>query len=76
MWQQKIIDYLEAQERSQAWLARKARMDANYLSAILNGLRLPGRKVLGRLEKAMGLPAGTLTALRDQLELMSQGKEG
>ena len=68
-WQETIRDWLEREERSQAWLARKARMDTNYLSAILNDLRHPGSKVLGRLDRAMGLPLGTLQGLRAQTQL-------
>jgi len=65
-WQGTIRDWLDQQERSQSWLARKAVMDTSYLSAILNGLRHPGPKVLGRLDKAMGLPVGTLEVQRAQ----------
>ena len=66
MWKKRIIDYLEAEDRSQAWLARKAGMDQHYLSAILNDLRQPGTKVLRKLDRVMGLAPGTLTALRSQ----------
>lgn len=68
MWQQKIIDYLDREDRSQAWLARKAGMDVAYLSVILNGVRSPGPKVLRKLDKAMGLARGTLAALRSETQ--------
>ena len=72
MWKQRIIDYLDREDRSQAWLARKAGMDGHYLSAILNDLRRPGKKVLRKLDHAMGLPQGTLDALRCQTQLPLQ----
>jgi len=72
MWKQRILDYLEREDRTQAWLARKAGMDGHYLSAILNDLRSPGPKVLGKLDRAMGLRAGTLEALRSQTQLPLQ----
>ena len=68
-WQETIRDWLEREDRSQAWLTRKAGIDKNYLSAILNGLRSPGPRVLRRLDRAMGLPPGTLDGLRSQGEL-------
>jgi len=72
-WQQVVRDWLEKEERSQAYLARKARVDMNYLSAILNDLRHPGHSVLGRLDTAMGLEPGTLLTL--QAEEQRQGAE-
>ena len=72
IWQETIIEYLEREERSQAWLARKAGMDTHYLSAILNGLRSPGPKVLRKLDRAIGLAPGTLMALRSQTQLPLQ----
>ena len=68
-WQETILDWLDREERSQAWLARKAGMNQNYLSAILNNLRSPGSKVLHKLDRAMGLPLGTLQGLRAQTQL-------
>ena len=69
MWKQRIIDYLDREDRSQAWLARRAGMDTHYLSAILNDLKQPGPKVLRKLDRAMGLMPGTLMAIRSQPEL-------
>ena len=68
-WQEAIRQWLAREERSQSQLARWAKMDVSYLSAILNGLRQPGTKVLGRLDQAMGLPVGTLEGLRSQTQL-------
>ena len=65
-WQEIIREWLDREERSQSWLARKAGMDVSYLSAILNDLRQPGAKVLGKLDRVLGLPSGTLAGLRTQ----------
>ena len=55
--------WLEIEERSQAWLARKASMDGSYLSMILSGRRTPGPRAIRKLEGAMGLEPGTLNGL-------------
>lgn len=68
-WQESIRDWLDDADRSQAWLARKAGMDGSYLSMLLSGQRIPGLRVLMKLDRAMGLPAGTLDALRSQTQL-------
>ena len=76
-WQETILDWLNREERSQAWLARKAVINDSYLSAILNDLRSPGSKVLHKLDRAMVLPLGTLEGLRSQMELaLKEGNDG
>ena len=66
---ERVRDWLTEKERNQAYLARRAVIDESYLSMILSGQRTPGPRVLGKLEKAMGLPAGSLMALRSQTQL-------
>ena len=68
-WKQTVLEWLEREERSQSYLARKAGFNENYLSAILNDLRQPGSRVLRKLDRAMGLAPGTLMALRSQTRL-------
>lgn len=76
-WQDVVRDWLEREERSQAWLARKAKMDLTYFSLILNDHRKAGTKILRRLEGAMGLPSGTLVGLRSQIPLpMEEARHG
>lgn len=62
-----IMAWLEREERSQNFLARKAGLDSTYLSTILNGHRKPGSKVLAKLERAMGLSAGSLSVEQPRL---------
>jgi transcriptional regulator with XRE-family HTH domain len=62
MFAQTLRGWLEANERSQSYLARKAALNENYLSMLLNGQRHPGPKALRKLENAMGLEAGALTS--------------
>ena len=68
-WKQVVLEWLEREERSQSWLSRKAGLNPNYLSAILNDIRHAGPRALGKLEKAMDLPVGTLVALQSQTQL-------
>ena len=60
-WKQTVLEWLEREERSQSWLSRKAGLNPNYLSAILNDIRHAGPRALGKLEKAMGMEPGALT---------------
>ena len=66
IWQTTVREWLEREQRSQAWLARKAGMDTSYVSACLNDLRRPGAKALRKLELAMGLAPGTLERVQAQ----------
>ena len=61
MWQQAVHTWLDENERSQAWLARAARMDNTWVYLILSGKRNPGPRTLRKLEKAMGMVPETLT---------------
>ncbi len=62
---QTIIDWLLANERSQAWLARKARVTPFYLNLCLHGHRQPSEKLLRRLESLMDLNPFTLIISRN-----------
>ena len=70
---QVIKDWLEGHERTQAWLARKAGMSDSQLNHYLAGRHKAGVKVLKRLENAMEMEPGTLTALRSQTQLAMEG---
>jgi transcriptional regulator with XRE-family HTH domain len=74
-WMDAVKQWLATHERTQAWLARKAGMSDSQLNHYLAGRHKAGVKKVALLEKAMDLPAGTLTALRHQLELVSQEEE-
>ena len=63
LWIKKIHDWLGHEERSAAYLARKARMDGTYIYSLLSGAKTPGHRVLARLEAAMGMEQGDLVAL-------------
>jgi DNA-binding phage protein len=60
MWTEVIEQWLDANERSQAYLARKAGISAEHLNRCLSGKTRIGPRTLRKLERAMGLPLGTL----------------
>ena len=59
-WQEWVRVWLENNERSQAWLARKAKLDPSWLCLTLSGKRHAGNKTLRKLERAMDMPEGKL----------------
>lgn len=69
MWTDYLKKWLLEHERSQAWVARKAGMSDSQLNHYLAGRHKAGVKVLRRLEMAMDMDPGTLTALRSQATL-------
>ena len=69
MWIDYLKRWLSDHERTQAWLARKAVMSDSQLNHYLAGRHKAGLKVLRRLERAMDVEPGTLTALRSQTQL-------
>ena len=73
-WKQTVLEWLEKEDRSQSWLSRKAGLNPNYLSALLNDIRRPGVKALNKLEAAMQLEARTLVSLRNAEALMTQAE--
>ncbi len=54
-WIDAVRQWLEENERSQAWLARKAGLDASWVSQVLAGSKPAGRKTIAALERATGL---------------------
>lgn len=60
LWSLAVIDWLANQDRSQAWLARKAKVHPMHLSNCLLGKSQVGIAVLSRLEDAMELAPGRL----------------
>ena len=72
MWINQVMEWLEANQRTQAWLARNARINEGHLSQCLRGHRPVGQRTLYRLEKAMGLEPGELVRLRDELKPVAQ----
>jgi hypothetical protein len=70
-----IDEWLFREDLRQGQLARRARISESTLCRVKAGKQRAGTRVLHRLEMAMSLPAGTLTALQDQLELVSQNKD-
>ena len=65
-WIKVVEDWLVREERSPAYLARKAHIQSTYIYSLLSGAKRPGRRTLGKLERAMGLPEGTLIGLLTQ----------
>jgi len=59
-WSTFVREWLRTHERSQAWLARQAKVHPMHLSNCLLGKSQVGISVLSRLEDAMGMEAGTL----------------
>lgn len=57
--------WLAHAERNAAWLVRQTGSDPGTIGDFLNGNRWPKFKTQGRIEKALGWPAGTLTAVAD-----------
>ena len=59
-WQATVLEWLEVNERSQSWLARKASMDVSWINQILSGRKTAGWKAIQRIEVALGLARGSL----------------
>ena len=59
-WSLFVLSWLNEQDRSQAWLARKAKVHQMHLSNCLRGNSQVGISVLSRLEDAMDMQPGTL----------------
>lgn len=64
-----VSAWLAHHERNIAWLIRKTKADAGTIGDFLNGNRWPKFQNQGRIEKAIGWPAGTLTAIADGAEV-------
>ena len=59
-WSTVVRGWLHDNERTQAWLARRAKVHPMHLSNCLLGKAKVGISVLSRLEDAMGMDPGTL----------------
>ena len=64
-----IQDWLFREDRTQAQLARMAKVNVAVLSRIMTGKQIPGPKVCRRLEMAMNLERGALFAIQAQAPL-------
>ena len=60
MWNAIVTSWLEENQRSQAYLARKAGINESYLSRSMNGKTRVGERTLRRLERAMDMPEWSL----------------
>ena len=58
-----VRDWLFENDLRQAKLARRAHISEDHLSQCLNNHRPPGPNTLRKLERAMGLEPGSLTAV-------------
>jgi hypothetical protein len=63
-----VSAWLSHHERNPAWLARQTEADPGTIGTFLSGSTWPKLKTQGRIEKALGWPAGTLTAIADGAE--------
>lgn len=59
-WEERTREWLFDNERSQAWLARKAGCTVFHLNGCLQGKRQASEKLLRQLERVMAIPYGTL----------------
>ena len=66
MWETITRDWMDTNDRSQAWLARKAGISDEHFSQCLNGHRFPGLRTLKRLERAMDMIPGRLVCADHQ----------
>lgn len=68
-----VVAWLTHEERNVAWLVRQTGSDPGTLGDFLNGNRWPKFNTQGRIEKALGWPAGTITAIADGAEAPEPG---
>jgi len=59
-WQTTVRQWLEANERSQAWLAQKSRLSTSWFCRCMRGKIRPSQASLDAIGKVMGLEPGTL----------------
>jgi hypothetical protein len=60
-----VSAWLAHNERNAAWLVRQTEADPGTIGDFLNGNRWPKFRTQGRIEKALGWPAGTMTEIAD-----------
>ena len=75
-WKDIVLAWLKREDRSQSWLSRRAGLNPNYLSALLNDIRRPGIKALTKLEDAMDMRKGTLVEANAQVRMAIEAEEG
>jgi hypothetical protein len=63
-----VSAWLAHHDRNPAWLVRQTKADPGTIGDFLNGNRWPKLGTQGRIEKAIGYPAGELTAIADGAE--------
>lgn len=71
-----VSAWLAHHERNTAWLVRQTEVDPGTIGDFLNGNRWPKFKTQGRIEKAIGWPAGTMTEIADGAEPPAVGGDG
>ena len=76
MWQTKVREWLKQNDRTQAWLARKADISESYFSFILNGYKPVSEAYLTNLEKVMGVEPHTLVGLKESANGVPKGSDG
>ncbi len=59
-WKSSVLEWLEENERSQAWLAMKAGYTAVHLNRCLHDKHIPSDRMLRQLEHVMEMPYGLL----------------
>jgi len=63
-WRITVRQWLETNERSQAWLAIKARLSTSWFCRCMRGKIEPSQASLEAIGKVMGLEPGTLRRQR------------
>ena len=64
-WAEIVLNWLEASDLRQAWLARRLRVSAVHWNRCLHGKNVPSDVLLNRAEEVMGLEKGHLVALKN-----------
>ena len=64
MWRAKVKEWLEREERDQAYLARHAEISEAHISNLMTGKAQPSLDTLRKLEEVMGMEFGELMKLR------------
>ena len=75
-WGLLVLSWLKSQDRTQAWLARNAKVHPMHLSNCLLGKSQVGISVLSRLEDAMELTPGKLLMAAREAAVDSRNDEG
>ena len=76
MWRDAVRDWMEREERDQAYLARKSGLSVSHMSNIMTGKHEPSLETLRRFEEVMGLEFGELMKLRGPVEAKATTQAG